>query len=97
MKKTPTKVKDNAFKVMLDTPELFVQFLEDFIDIPLLKNIDASDIEDISERFLPLISENKDGDTIKKIHLKGHAPLFVVSIIEHQQQVNYRMSFRLLQ
>ncbi|MCL2069491.1 MAG: hypothetical protein FWH19_00715, partial [Treponema sp.] len=40
------------------------------------------DIEDISERFLPLFQENRDADTVKRINLKGPTPLFVIAILE---------------
>ena len=50
---------------------LFVDFIRNFIPIDILKNIDSSDIEDVTERLLSLVSEQKDGDTIKRIQLKG--------------------------
>ncbi len=93
-----TNVRDTAFKKVLEEPELFIQFLEDFVEIDLLKGIKSEDVEDVSERFLPLISENKDGDTIKRIKIKGQGePLYVIGIIEHQSHNNFRMSFRMLQ
>ncbi len=93
-----TKVRDTAFKKVLEEPELFIQFLKGFVEIDLLKGIKAEDVEDVSERFLPLISENKDGDTIKRIKIKGQGePLYVIGIIEHQSHNNFRMSFRMLQ
>ena len=63
----------------------------------IFKSVKSEDIEDITERFIMMGIESKDGDTVKKINLKGHEPLFVVGLTEHQQKVNYRMSFRFLQ
>jgi hypothetical protein len=63
----------------------------------MFKNIEPSDIEDISERFLPLFSDNKDSDTVKRIRLKNDSPFFVISIVEHESKVNFRASFKLLQ
>ena len=73
------KAKDNIFKLILKEPEIFVEFLRDFVPIDILKYIAPSDIEDISERFLPLFDENKDSDTVKRINLKEQSPLFVIA------------------
>ena len=59
------KAKDTGLKLILDEPELFVEFLRDFIPIEMLKNIDPANIEDVTDRLLPLLSEQKDLDTIK--------------------------------
>jgi hypothetical protein len=91
------KARDNSLKLILGEHDLFVEFLRDFIDIDILKNVSASDIEDVSERFLPLFEENKDSDTVKRINLKGGVPLFVIAIIEHESKVNFRASYKMLQ
>ncbi|MDR0875856.1 MAG: Rpn family recombination-promoting nuclease/putative transposase [Clostridiales Family XIII bacterium] len=91
------KATDNSFKVIFGEPVLFVQFIRDFIDIDLLKGIEASDIEDVTERFLPLFEEGKDSDTVKKINIQGDLPLFVIAILEAESHVNFRASFKMLQ
>ena len=91
------KAKDNSLKLILGEHELFVEFLRDFINIDILNDVKASDIEDLTERFLPLFQDNKDSDTIKRINLSGDIPLFVIAIVEHESKVNYRASFKMLQ
>ena len=91
------KVKDNSFKLIMKEPELFVEFLRDFVPVDILKDIAPSDIEDITERFLPLFDENKDSDTVKRINLKNQDFLFVIGIIEHESEVSFRASFKMLQ
>jgi len=91
------KAKDNCFKLIFDEAELFVEFLRDYVPIDMLKDINPEDIEDISERFLPLFQDNKDSDTVKRINLKNHPPLFVIAILEYSSTVNYRTSFKMLQ
>jgi hypothetical protein len=76
---------------------LFTQFLQDFIHIDVLKDITPDDIEDVKERYIPLFQEGRDSDTVKRINLKGHPPLFVIAIVEHESKVNYRASFKMLQ
>jgi len=94
---TNRKVKDDSFKLIFGTPELFAEFLKDYIPVDILKNVTASDIEDLSERFIPLFQDSKDSDTVKRIKLKDNPPLYVIAILEHQSEVNFRTSFRLLQ
>ena len=90
------KAKDNSIKAILDEPELFVDFIRNFIPIDILKDIAPSDIEDVTERLLSLVSEQKDGDTIKRIQLKGGKSLFVIAIVEHESKVNFRAPFKML-
>jgi len=52
------KLKDNAYKLVFSEPEMFLEFLNSFIPINLLKKIKPEDIEDITERFLPLFTDN---------------------------------------
>ncbi|MDR1688364.1 MAG: Rpn family recombination-promoting nuclease/putative transposase [Clostridiales bacterium] len=90
-------LKDNAYKLIFGTPEMFLEFLHNFINIDILKNLKPSDIEDISDRFLPMFDDNRDSDTVKKIRLSETEPLFVIGIIEHESEVNYTSSFKMLQ
>jgi predicted transposase/invertase (TIGR01784 family) len=92
-----SKARDNSFKVIFREHELFVQFMRDFINIDILKDVKAEDIEDISERFLPLFQEGRDSDTVKRINLHGQTPLYAVCILEHESKVNFRSAFKMLQ
>jgi len=91
------KAKDHSFKIVFDEPDLFISLLRNHVPIDLLKDITPADIEDMTERFIPLFQDNKDSDTVKKINLSGDLPLFVIAIVEHESKVNYRTSFKLLQ
>jgi len=87
---------DNSFKLIFGDHRLFSDFLRDFIHIDVLKNVQPEDIEDISERFIPLFQGSRDLDTVKRIKLKS-TPLFVICILEHQSEINFRSSFKMLQ
>jgi len=89
------KMQDNAAKLTFDDPILCAQFLRGYTNLDFLKNVKPEDIEDISERFLPLWQEGRDSDSVKKVHLKDTA-LFLITIIEHQSKVHYDMAFRVL-
>lgn len=97
MSNTIHKAKDNCYKIIFNEPELFVEFLRDYIPIDIFKSVEPADIEDVSERFLPLFQDSKDSDTVKRINLKGEQPLFVIAILEHESQVNFKTSFKMLQ
>jgi hypothetical protein len=89
------KTKDNGAKIIFDDPILCAEFLRGYTDIELLKDVKPEDIEDISERFLPMWQEGRDSDSVKKIQLKD-VPLFLIAIVEHQSEVCYDMAFKLL-
>ena len=91
------KAKDNSLKIVLGNHELFAEFLRDFVQINMLQNVTSSDIEDITERFLPLFTDQKDSDTVKRVKIDGEEPFFIISIIEHESEVNFRASFKMLQ
>lgn len=90
------KARDNSVKAILSEPELFAEFLRDFVSVDILKDINPEDIEDVTERLISLVAEQKDGDTIKRINLKGDKCLFVIAIVEHESRVNFRASFKML-
>ena len=90
------KAKDNSVKLILDEPELFAEFLRDFIPVEILKNVSPADIEDVTERFLTLVSEQKDGDTVKRINLNDGKSLFIIAIVEHESRNNFRAPFKML-
>ena len=94
-----TSPKDSSAKLIFDNHILCAQFLRDYVDVELLKDVQPEDIEDISERFLWLWQESRESDSVKKIHLKGKEgadTLFVITLIEHQSRVDHDMSFRVL-
>ncbi len=88
------KIKDNSYKELFDNPEVFIQFIKHFSNVPLLNDIKAEDIEDYTNRFIPLFLEEKDADSIKVVKIKED--IFVITMIEHQSEVCYNMSCRML-
>ena len=90
-------VVDNSFKLIFDDHRLFSEFIRDFIKIDILRDISPEDIEDLSERFIPLTRNSRDSDTVKRINLKGSYPFFIIAILEHESQVNFRSSFKMLE
>jgi hypothetical protein len=90
-------LRDNSFKAILDEHELFAEFLRDFTDIDLLKHVRANDIQDMTERYIPLFQDSKESDSVKRVNISGCSPVFIIVLAEHQSTVNFRMAFRMLQ
>ena len=91
------KLKDDCFKLVFDEPQLFAEFINEYVPIDILKGTTPEDIEDMSERFVPLFQDSRDSDTVKRIRLKNKQPFYVITIVEHQSQVNFRTCIKMLQ
>lgn len=64
-----TKLRGSSAKLIFDAPILCVQFLRGYVNIPLLQNAQPEDIEDETERFVHMFTEEHDSDVVKKIHI----------------------------
>ena len=95
MKKVIREIKDNSYKQILSEPELFCQFIRDFINIDVLKDVKPENIEDYTERYLPLTSENRDTDVVKLINI-FEKELIIIALVETQTKVNFLMPLRIL-
>lgn len=91
-----SKVHDSSSKLIFGNAELCSQFLRNYMDIPLLRNVRAEDIEDVTERYIPMFTEERNSDTVKRVKLSGNKTLFFVSLIEHKTKVDYNVSMQIL-
>ena len=85
-----TRYKDSSGKTIFEDPILCSQFLRDYVDIPLLKDVQPEDIEDVTERFIHMFTEEREADVVKKVTLKN-SPFYVVSLIEHKTDIDYNV------
>lgn len=96
------KVRDTNGKSFFESAVLCAQFLRDNLNIPILKNVQPEDIEDISERYWPYLGVEYASDIVKKIRLRDEngslldTPLFLISLTEHKSDVDYDVSMQLL-
>ena len=87
-----SKIRDSASKLIFENPVLCAQFLRGYLDIPLLKEVQPEDIEDVSERYVHMFTEERNSDVVKKVHIKTDGtPFFFVSLIEHKSKVDYNV------
>ena len=91
-----SKPHDSSSKIIFGNAELCSQFLRNYMDMPILKNVRAEDIEDVTERYIPMFTEERNSDTVKRIKISENNVLFFVSLIEHKTRVDYNVNMQLL-
>ena len=96
--KAPTN--DIQSKTIFRNPVLCSQFLRNYVNHPMMKNIKPEDIEDYTDRFTSYFGVEFEADTVKKIHIhneKGEkSEIFLISLIEHKTKVDYNVIVQLL-
>ncbi len=102
-----TKLQDSSSKLIFGDNILSSQFFRDYADMEILKKIQPEDIEDVSERYVPLYSTERESDTVKKVNIsrylslhgddnKLNLPLYIISLIEHKTKVEYNVGMQIL-
>ena len=89
------QLKDNTSKLIFGDAILCVQFMRDFLDIPILKNIRPENIEDVSQRYVPLFTSEREADTVKRVWLSDTESVFFITLIDHKTQVDYNVIMQL--
>ena len=90
-----TKYRDNGGRMIFENATLCSQFLREYTGIELFKDIKPENIEDMTERFLPMFSEERDSDVVKKITMPETGEMFVVALIEHKSSVDYNVTMQM--
>lgn len=92
-------ITDINSKTIFKNNTLCAQFIRDNINIPLLKNVQAEDLEDVTERYTSYFGVEYQADTIKRIRIKledFEETFYLISLIDHKSQVDYNVSMQLL-
>ena len=82
-KEKTAPANDIQSKTIFKNPLLCSQFLRNYVDHPLLKNIKPEDIEDYTDRYLSYFGVEYEADTVKKIRIhdeKGEEFEFFMNI-----------------
>lgn len=99
--------RDSSSKLIFGDNILCSQFLRNYADMEILRHIRPEDIEDVSERYVPLFSTERESDTVKRVNIGKYItdtedekslelPLFIVSIVEHKTKVEYNVAMQIL-
>lgn len=87
-----SQMKDTSSKLIFSDPILCAQFLRGYVDIPLLKDVQPEDIEDVTSRYLHMFTEERNSDSVSRVRTKiNETPFFIVSLIEHKSNVDYNV------
>ena len=60
-----SKLQDSAAKLIFGNNRLCSQFLRDYSGIEILKDVQEEDIEDMTTRYIPMFTEERDSDVVK--------------------------------
>lgn len=62
-----TKHRDGNGKIIFENAIFCAQFLNDYMELPFQNEIKPEDIEDVTERYTPLFTSEREADVVKKI------------------------------
>ena len=65
-----SQMKDTSSKLIFSDPILCAQFLRGYVDIPLLKDVQPEDIEDVTGRYLHMFAEERNSDSVSRVRTK---------------------------
>ncbi len=68
------RFRDSSSKIIFADNILSSQFLRDYADMEILRKIQPEDIEDVSERYVPLYSTERNSDTVKRVDISKYLP-----------------------
>lgn len=71
---TNPRIRDSSSKIIFADNILSSQFLRDYADMEILRRIRPEDIEDVSERYVPLYSTERNSDTVKRVDISKYLP-----------------------
>ena len=90
-----SKAEDNGAKLIFENPTLCAQLLRDYSGINLLKDVKPEDITDVTERYIPMFTEERNADVVKRVRVKDGEEIFI-ALIEHKSSVDYNVSMQIL-
>ena len=106
------KISDSSSKLIFGDNILSAQIFRDYANIEILKNVRPEDVEDVSNRYMPLFSTERESNTVKRVDISRYLPvdklpleknedevslpLYIVSLIEHKTKVEYNVIMQVL-
>ncbi len=91
-----SRTQDSAAKIIFGNNKLCSEFLRDYTGIELLKDVNEEDLEDMTTRYIPMFTEERDADVVKKVRLHNGEFAYMIALIEHKSSVDYNVSMQLL-
>lgn len=91
--------RDISNRNILKDPVLCIQFLKDYVDNDLFKDLKPEDIEDESQKYQAYLGIAFETDTVKKIRMQDGTKgkhFYLISLVEHKSDVDYNVSMQIL-
>ena len=82
-------IYSSTAKLIFGNNRLCSQFLRNYSGIELLKNVREEDIEDMTTRYIPMFTEERDSDVVKRVRLSNGECAYMIALIEHKSTVDY--------
>ena len=92
---TNAEVQDSSGKLMFEDKILCSQFLNDYIGRLGDIEVRPEYMEDVSNRYVPLIAEERNSDIVMKIEIPDNRPFYFLSLIEHKTKVDYNVAMQI--
>ena len=86
---------DLGYKELLSHPELVQQLLENFVDLPFVKDIDFTTLERVDKSFVTRSSKRRESDLIWKVQFMGKEA-YIYLLMEFQSKNDHWMALRIL-
>ena len=91
---TNSKAADSGGKIVFGNAFLCSQLLREYSNLEMLKDVRPEDIEDMTDRFIPMFTDERDADVVKKVHLPDKD--IFIALIEHKSGVDYNVCMQIL-
>ncbi len=82
------KISDSSSKLIFGDNILSAQFFRDYADIEILKNVRPEDVEDVSNRYMPLFSTERESDTVKRVDISRYLPVDKLPLEKNEDEVS---------
>lgn len=93
---TIREIHDQGVKAVFEDLILCADFLRDYVNLDILKDITPKQITNISERFVTLWDEERSSDTVNRIELSDGSMMYFIALIEHQSAVSFEMCMKIV-
>ena len=87
---------DKGYKYLLQCEKLFLEFLQSFVELDFVKEIDVKSLIRVDKSYILQDFSKKEADLVYRLKLKEDQEVIFYILMEMQSSVDFRMPYRLL-
>jgi len=87
---------DKGYKHLLQCEKLFLEFLQSFVELDFVKEIDAKSLIRVDKSYILQDFSKKEADLVYRLKLNEEQEVIFYILMEMQSAVDFRMPYRLL-